>query len=211
MCPATWATRCSTCGSSRGARSTCRGCSPARMSWQEFWNANIFHPEPLALTFSEHLFGQSLQILPVYWLTGNIILCYNLVFLSTFALSAFGTYLLVRDLTGDRHARRSSPGSSTAFCRIASPRCRTCRCMSSQWMPFALYGLNRFVDDRIAPRARRRHRRARDAELVVRLLPALLRAVRAAVRDAPHVDGGQAQGSADVDAAWPARRRSRCC
>ena len=74
------------------------------ISWSEFWNANIFHPDPLALALSEHLFGQTLQILPVYWLTGNIILCYNLLFISTFALSAFGTYLLV--LRSDRRQAR---------------------------------------------------------------------------------------------------------
>jgi hypothetical protein len=50
------------------------------LSWSQFWDANIFHPSPLALSLSEHLFGQVLQILPVYWLTGNIILCYNLLF-----------------------------------------------------------------------------------------------------------------------------------
>ena len=114
------------------------------MSWQSFWNANIFHPDRLALTFSEHLFGQTLQILPVYWLTGNVILCYNLVFISTFALSGFGTYLLVRDLTGNRVAAFMA-GLVYGFLpyRIASvPHVQV---MSSQWMPFALYGLNRFV------------------------------------------------------------------
>ena len=114
-------------------------------SWAEFWNANIFHPEPLALALSEHLFGQTLQILPVYWLTGNIILCYNLLFISTFALSAFGTYLLVRDLTGDRRAAFVA-GLIYGFLpyRIASvPHLQV---LSSHWMPFALWGLNRFVD-----------------------------------------------------------------
>ena len=114
------------------------------IGWSEFWNANIFHPDPLALALSEHLFGQVLQILPVYWLTGNIILCYNLLFISTFALSAFGTYLLVRDLTGDKRAAFIA-GLVFGFLpyRIASvPHVQV---MSSQWMPFALYGLNRFV------------------------------------------------------------------
>jgi len=114
------------------------------MGWPEFWNANIFHPDPLALALSEHLFGQVLQILPVYWLTGNIILCYNLLFISTFALSAFGTYLLVRDLTGDRRAAFIA-GLVYGFLpyRIASvPHVQV---MSSQWMPFALYGFNRYV------------------------------------------------------------------
>jgi len=114
------------------------------IGWSEFWNANIFHPDPLALALSEHLFGQVLQILPVYWLTGNIILCYNLLFISTFALSAFGTYLLVRDLTGDKRAAFIA-GLVFGFLpyRIASvPHVQV---MSSQWMPFALYGLNRYV------------------------------------------------------------------
>ena len=114
------------------------------ISWQEFWNANIFHPEPLALALSEHLFGQVLQILPIYWLTGNIILCYNLLFISTFAVSALGAFLLVRDLTGDTRAAFIA-GLIYGFLpyRIASvPHLQV---MSSQWMPFALWGLNRFV------------------------------------------------------------------
>lgn len=114
------------------------------ITWSQFWNANIFYPDPLALALSEHLFGQVLQILPVYWLTGNIILCYNLLFISTFALSGFGTYLLVRDLTGDKRAAFLA-GLVYGFLpyRIASvPHVQV---MSSQWMPFALYGLNRFV------------------------------------------------------------------
>jgi len=114
------------------------------LSWSQFWDANIFHPSPLALSLSEHLFGQVLQILPVYWLTGNIILCYNLLFVATFALSAFGAYLLVRDLTGDWRAAFIA-GLVFGFLpyRIASvPHLQV---MSAQWMPFALWGLNRFV------------------------------------------------------------------
>ena len=114
------------------------------MSWTQFWDANIFHPAPLGLALSEHLFGQVLQILPVYWLTGNIILCYNLLFISTFVLAAYGTYLLVYDLTGDRRAAFVA-GLVYGFLpyRIASvPHLQV---MSSQWMPFALYGLNQFV------------------------------------------------------------------
>ena len=114
------------------------------MSWGGFWNANIFHPEPMTLALSENLFAQTLQILPIYWLTGNIILCYNLLFISTFALSAFGAYLLVRDLTGDARAAFIA-GLVYGFLpyRIASiPHLQV---LSSQWMPFALYGLNRFI------------------------------------------------------------------
>ena len=115
-----------------------------QISWADFWNANIFHPEPLSLALSEHLFGQTLQILPVYWLTGNIILCYNLLFISTFALSAFGTYLLVRDLTGDTRAAFIA-GLVYGFLPYRISSVPHVQVMSSQWMPFALYGLNRYV------------------------------------------------------------------
>ena len=117
------------------------------IGWNEFWNANIFHPEPLTLALSEHLVGQALQILPVYWLTGNIILCYNLLFISTFALSAYGAYLLVRDLTGDTRAAFVA-GLVYGFLpyRIASvPHLQV---MSSQWMPFALWAFNRYLSSR---------------------------------------------------------------
>ena len=115
-----------------------------QMSWADFWNANIFHPEPLSLAFSEHLLGQVVQILPIYWLTGNIILCYNLLFISSFAMSAFGAFLLVRDLTGNTRAAFVA-GLIYGFLpyRIASvPHLQV---MSSQWMPLALYGMNRWI------------------------------------------------------------------
>jgi hypothetical protein len=114
------------------------------LGWNEFWNANIFHPEPMTLALSEHLFGQVLQILPIYWLTGNIILCYNLLFISTFALSALGMYLLVRDLTGDARAAFIA-GLVYGFLPYRIAAIPHLQVMCSQWMPFALFGLNRFV------------------------------------------------------------------
>lgn len=126
-----------------------------QMAWAEFWNGNIFHPDPLALALSEHLVGLSIQVLPVYWLTGNIILCYNLLFISTFALSAFGTYLLVRDLTGDKRAAFIA-GLIYGFLPYRISSVPHLQVLSSQWMPFALWGLNRFASGNPEPGAGRR-------------------------------------------------------
>ena len=71
---------------------------------RHFFDANIFHPAPLTLAYSEHLVPQALQIFPVYALTRNPILCYNLLFLSTFVLSGLGMFLLARELTGNTAA-----------------------------------------------------------------------------------------------------------
>lgn len=114
---------------------------------RNFWNANIFHPEPLTLAYSEHLFAQAVQILPVYALTGNIILSYNLLFLSTFVLSGLGMYLFVREITGSPRAGLVA-GLIYAFAPYRVPQFSHLQVMSSQWMPFVLYGLRRYFDTR---------------------------------------------------------------
>src|SRR3954470_18687751 len=40
-----------------------------------FFDANIFYPSRLTLAYSEHLIPQALQILPVYLVSANPILC----------------------------------------------------------------------------------------------------------------------------------------
>src|SRR5687767_9563980 len=69
-----------------------------------FFDANIFHPASLTLAYSEHFIAQAVQVLPVWALTGNPILCYNLLYLSTFVLSGLGAYLFVREITGNPRA-----------------------------------------------------------------------------------------------------------
>jgi hypothetical protein len=114
---------------------------------RNFWNANIFYPEPLTLAYSEHLFAQAVQILPVYALTGNIILSYNLLFLSTFVLSGLGMYLLVREITGSARAGFVA-GLIYAFAPYRVPQFSHIQVISSQWMPFVFFGLRRYFERR---------------------------------------------------------------
>ena len=118
-------------------------------AFRGYFNANIFYPEPLTLAYSEHLTAQVLQILPVYALTGNIVLSYNLLFLSTFVLSGLGTFLLVRELTGSARAGFVA-GLLYAFAPYRIGQFSHLQVMSSQWMPFALYGFRRYFDTRRA-------------------------------------------------------------
>ena len=132
-----------------------------QLSLHEYWNANIFHPEPLALSFSEHLFGQVVQILPVYHLTGNIILCYNLLLLTSFSLSGLGMFLLVRDIVRDEYGdgpwvvpAAFVAGLIYAFMPFRAAQLPHIQSLSSQWMPLALCGFRRFVSsDRFPPLA----------------------------------------------------------
>jgi hypothetical protein len=114
-----------------------------------WWGANIFAPHPLALAYSEHFLPQALQTLPVYAITKNPILCYNLLFLSTFVLSGFGMFLLGTELTGSVAAGLIS-GLAFAFAPYRIANIPHLHVLSSAWMPFVLLGLHRFFATRRA-------------------------------------------------------------
>ncbi len=108
-----------------------------------FWHAGFFHPEPFVTVYSEHFAAHALLILPVWVLTKNIILCYNLLFLASFVVGGTGVYLLTRELTGS--ARGAFVAGLmfmfTPYRFVTMPHLQV---LSSQWMPLALYGLRRY-------------------------------------------------------------------
>jgi hypothetical protein len=110
-------------------------------AFADWWHPNVFHPSPYGLGQSELLVAQAIQGAPVYALTGNLLLTYNLLFLSTFVLSALGAFLLVRSLT--RNALAALVGGllyGFALYRVnQGPHLQV---LSSQWFPFVLWGLH---------------------------------------------------------------------
>jgi hypothetical protein len=118
-----------------------------------WWSANIFAPHPLSLAYSEHFLPQALQVLPIYAVTKNPILCYNLLFLSTFALSGLGMFLLGRELTASSAAGFVA-GLAFAFAPYRIANIPHLQVLSSAWMPFVLFGLHRhFATGRTLPLA----------------------------------------------------------
>ncbi len=109
----------------------------------DYWNGNIFYPAQSTIAFSEHLTPQMLQILPIFAATDNIILCYNLLFLSAIVLSALGMYLFVRELTGQPLAGFVA-GLAFAFAPYRAEQYTHLQVISTQWMPLALYGFQRY-------------------------------------------------------------------
>ena len=110
------------------------------------WDANIFFPEAQTLAFSEHFIGQSILTLPFYWASGNLLLSYNVAFLSSFFLTGLGTFLLTRALTG------SAVGALIAAVVATFNEYRLVwalshlHVLSIQWLPFALYALHRYFE-----------------------------------------------------------------
>jgi hypothetical protein len=107
-----------------------------------WWSANIFAPHPLTLAYSEHFLPQAIQILPVYAVTRNPLLCYNLLFLSTFALSGFGMFLLGVELTGST-AAGAVAGLAFAFAPYRIANIPHLHVLSAAWMPIVLFCLHR--------------------------------------------------------------------
>ena len=108
------------------------------------FDANIFFPRPDTLAYSEHLFGITLLVWPIFAVTGSLPLAYNVAVLSSFVLSGIGMYLLVREITGSRWAALAS---GTIF--LAAPyrfgHLLQLQLLTLQWFPFVFWCALRFL------------------------------------------------------------------
>ncbi len=117
--------------------------APFSAAW---WNPPAFYPVPGVLSFSENLLGLSLIATPLYWLGAGPQLAYNVIFLLTFLLSAFGAYLLVYELT-KRHDAAFLAGLLFGFAPYRIAHMPQIQVLSSFPMPFALLALHRYLGD----------------------------------------------------------------
>jgi hypothetical protein len=69
-----------------------------------YFNTNIFYPYKDTLLYSETLLSTSLLSFPIYLLTDNILLTYNLIVFFSFTFSAFTAYLLANYYLKNRWA-----------------------------------------------------------------------------------------------------------
>lgn len=68
------------------------------------FDANIFYPAGGALTFSDHFLLQALVLSPVYAVTRDAVLCYNLLLIGSIAASGLAMHAFVRAVTGSTTA-----------------------------------------------------------------------------------------------------------
>lgn len=113
------------------------------------FDANIFYPYPNTLAYSEILFPSALLSVPVLVFTDNSILTYNLMFLLSFTLSAFGLYLLAYRLSGNRYAALIA-GLVFAFSPYRAAHLSQLPLLTMQWMPLTLLYLDRYLGRRRA-------------------------------------------------------------
>ncbi len=107
------------------------------------WTAPPFYPYPDTLAYSEHLLGIAVPLAPIYWLTGNAVLVYNVALIGSFALAGIGMYVLARDLTGRRDAAVLA-ALAFMWCPNRAPHVTHLQVLMNGWMPIALWALHRY-------------------------------------------------------------------
>lgn len=111
------------------------------------YESYFFAPIPNSIAFNENLFGLSLLFAPFYLATGEPLLAYNLVLLSSFTLSAYFMALLVRRLSGSLLAGLLC-GAAFAFCPYAFFEMGRIQLVATQWIPLTFLCLHRAVEER---------------------------------------------------------------
>jgi hypothetical protein len=109
------------------------------------FDANIFYPSRHAFAFSDSMLVPSLMASPLIWMGVPQLVAYNLLFLSGFALSGVGMFVLVRSLTG-RVGAALVAGFVFAFLPYRFMHYAHLELQMAQWMPLCLWALHRTIE-----------------------------------------------------------------
>jgi hypothetical protein len=108
------------------------------------FNANIFYPERGTLAFSDAMIVPSIMAAPLLWMGVPQLAVHNLIFLSGFALSGAGMFLLGRSLTGSASAALLA-GFVFAFLPFRYVHYAHLELQMAQWMPLCLWAFHRLL------------------------------------------------------------------
>lgn len=112
---------------------------PARL-----YDGNIFGPNPRTIAFSELLLPQAIMAWPVWLLSHDSLLAYNLSLLVTYPLCAVFMYALSRALNANRAAAFLA-GLLFAFAPFRIDNNAHLQVLSMQWMPLAVLAMIRLI------------------------------------------------------------------
>ncbi|MGH9173530.1 MAG: hypothetical protein ACRD1H_04190, partial [Vicinamibacterales bacterium] len=110
----------------------------------DLYDSNSFYPFDWSLAYSEEAISTALLAWPVYLLTGNDVLTYNLMLLSAFWLVAFAVYLLAREL-GARPGAAVAAGVLASFAPARYAHLSHLHMLVIGWLPLALWALTRYA------------------------------------------------------------------
>lgn len=125
-----------------------------RVSWvfrqlqgdpRPLFDANIFHPERLTLTYSDAMLVPALTAAPLFASGVHPVQVYNLLLLSAFLLSGLTTFALVYRLTGSARGATIS-ALVFSFYPYRFEHYPHLELQMAHWMPLGLLALHRFTE-----------------------------------------------------------------
>jgi hypothetical protein len=114
-----------------------------------WWTPPLFYPNDQVSALTENFVGESVVASPVFWLTRDPILAFNVAVFLTWPLSAFAAYMLVRSLTRREDAAIVA-GVAFGFAPYRVAQLSHMHVLSVYWLPIALLGLHKYLDERRA-------------------------------------------------------------
>jgi hypothetical protein len=111
------------------------------------FDAPIFFPSPLTLTYSDHQLLQSLVAAPLYAATRELALVYNLVLIGSLAMSGMAMHLLARSVTGSTSAAYFA-GLAWACWPYRTAHLLHLQLQALYFLPLALWALTRVAAGR---------------------------------------------------------------
>ena len=112
-------------------------------SLNHYFDANIFYPYSNTFAYHDHMFGLGLLGLPFYALSQNPIFTYNALLMLSIILSAYGMYLLSKDLTQNGYAAFFA-GIIFGFLPYRFAHLDHLNLLSIQWFPLCLLFLTHY-------------------------------------------------------------------
>lgn len=112
-----------------------------------WWTPPLFYPNDQVSAFTENFVGESVVASPVFWLTRDPILAFNVAVFLTWPLSAFAAYLLVRALARREDAAIVA-GVAFGFAPYRVAQLSHMHVLSAYWLPIALLGMHKYLHQR---------------------------------------------------------------
>jgi len=113
---------------------------------KNFWNGNVFSPHQGTVLYADYYPALTLFAFPLAALSHNLIFSYNVLFILSFILCAWGMYLLVFHLTRVRAAALVA-GIVIAFCPFRMAHISHLELLYFAWILFCFFFLHRFFEN----------------------------------------------------------------
>jgi hypothetical protein len=111
---------------------------------RHLFDANIFHPEPRTLAFSDAMLVPALIAAPWLWLGAEVVVVHSLLLLAASVFSGVTMFWLVRALGRGTEAAVVA-GAVFAFYPLRWPFLAHLELETTVWMPLAMLGLHRMM------------------------------------------------------------------